>query len=228
MTTTLTNRRFVARSSKGFTLLEVMAAIAILSLTLVVLLSIVTNNVRATAHARMITTATFLARGRMVSIEDRVIEKGFQDLDEDDEGTFEEDGFPEFRWTSLVEKLELPSEAAQAAQTAAGNKAQSAGQKADPMSALTGMVGGLMGIFFEPIRVGLEESIRRVTLTVWWTERARPEQSVEVTMYVADPSRLDMAMSLGSVPGGTGAQGQPGATGATNNQARTKTGGTAR
>src|SRR6185436_3360839 len=37
--------------SGGFTLLEVMIAVAILSITLVTLLSIVTNNVRATNHA---------------------------------------------------------------------------------------------------------------------------------------------------------------------------------
>jgi general secretion pathway protein I len=222
-----TRRRSSGSRAGGFTLLEVMAAVAILGLTLVVLLSIVTNNVRATAHSRMITTATFLARGRMVSIEDRVIEKGFQDLDEEDEGTFEDDGFPEFRWTSDVEKIQLPTEAAQAAQTKAGDKAQSAGEKADPMSALTGMVGGLMGIFFEPIRVGLEESIRRVTLTIFWTERGRPEQSLEVAMYVTDPARLDMAMSLGAGTGAAGATGQS-STG-TPSQARTpSTSGTTR
>jgi prepilin-type N-terminal cleavage/methylation domain-containing protein len=209
--------------SAGFTLLEVMAAVAILGLTLVVLLSIVTNNVRATAHSRMITSATFLARGKMVSIEDKVIEKGFQDLDEEDEGTFEEQGFPEYRWTSDVEKIELPTEALKDSQNKSidnAPKVGESGKSADPMSALTGMVGGLMGVFFEPIRVGLQESIRRVTLTVYWREHGRPaEQSVEVTMYVTDPARLDLAMSLGvggpGTPGAPGTPGTPGTPGAT-------------
>lgn len=207
--------------SGGFTLLEVMAAVAILALTLVVLLSIITNNMRATAHAQMVTTATFLARGKMVSMEDVIIETGFQDLNEDDEGTFEEDGFPAFNWASSVEKIQLPTEAMSKAQKESGEATTSG----DPMKALTGMVGGLMGTFIEPVRVGLEESVRRVTLRVFWNERGRPEQSVEVVTYMTDPAKLDLALNLGAIAAQGQTQGQtakpgakggtPGATGAT-------------
>ena len=55
---------------RGFTLLEVMVALAILASTLVVLLQIITNNVRATHHAKLTTAATLLARGKMIDIED--------------------------------------------------------------------------------------------------------------------------------------------------------------
>ncbi|MES1171802.1 MAG: prepilin-type N-terminal cleavage/methylation domain-containing protein [Bacteroidota bacterium] len=206
-----------ASRERGFTLLEVMAAVAILALTLVTLLSIITSNVRATTHAQMITSATFLARGKMVSIEDTIIEKGFQDLDEEDEGTFEEEGFPAFSWASSIEKIELPTDVAGKAQQATGEASQ---KSKDPMQALTGMVGGLMGAFIEPVRVGLEESVRRVTLRVYWNERGRPEQSVDVVTYVTDPAKLDVALMLGSAgvpgaPGVGGASGQaaPGQTG---------------
>lgn len=201
----------------GFTLLEVMAAVAILALTLVVLLSIISNNVRATTHAQMITTATFLARGRMVSLEDVIILKGFQELDDEETGTFEEEGFPAFSWSSVVEKIQLPTDAVTKAQkestkTTTGN---------DPMKALTGMVGGMMGMFIEPVRVGLEESVRRVTLRVFWNERGRPEQSVEVTTYMTDPAKLDLALNLGGIAAGANAAGaagqtaKPGTTGTT-------------
>lgn len=186
----------------GFTLLEVMAALAILALTLVVLLNIITNNVRATTHSHMITTATFLARGKMVAMEDKIIELGFQDLDETDDGTFEEDGFPDFTWESNIEKIDLPSDASQKVQQSSGE----ASQNRDPMQALTGMVGGLMGAFLEPIRVGLQESVRRVTLRVYWRERGRPEQSVDVVTFVTDPAKLDLALTLGAagLPGAPG------------------------
>jgi prepilin-type N-terminal cleavage/methylation domain-containing protein len=197
-----------ARVDVGFTLLEVMAAVAILSLTLVVLLNVISNNVRATTHSRLITTATFLARGKMVSIEDRVIEKGFQDLDENEEGTFEEDGFANFNWSSAIEKIQLPTDVGQKAQQSAGE----ATQKKDPMQALTGMVGGMMGMFIEPIRVGLEESVRRVTLRVFWNERGRPEQSVEVVTFMTDPAKLDLALTLGTAAAGATT---PGATAGT-------------
>jgi prepilin-type N-terminal cleavage/methylation domain-containing protein len=184
----------------GFTLLEVMAAVAILALTLVVLLSVITNNMRATAHARLLTTATFLARGKIVSLEDGLIEKGFQDLDETDEGNFADDGFREFSWTTAIEKIQLPTDMAQTAQQAAGDKSQNK----DPMQALTGMVGGLMGMFVEPVRIGLQESVRRITVRVFWNERKRPEQSIEVVTYVTDPAKLDMALSLGAGAGAAG------------------------
>ena len=196
-------RALSRRSGAGFTLLEVMAALAILALTLVVLLNVITNNVRATARAQALTTATFLARGKIVSLEDGLIEKGFQDLDETDEGTFAEDGFRDFGWSTAIEKIQLPTDMAQSAQKTVGDSQQ----KKDPMQALTGMIGGLMGMFIEPVRVGLEESVRRITVRVFWTERGRPEQSIEVVTYVTDPAKLDLALSLGSgltkPPGGT-------------------------
>jgi len=191
-------RRPRGAGEAGFTLLEVMAAVAILALTLVVLLSVITNNMRATAHARMLTTATFLARGKIVSLEDTLIEKGFQDLDETDEGNFADDGFRDISWTTAIEKIQLPTDMAQTAQQAAGDKSQNK----DPMQALTGMVGGLMGMFVEPVRIGLQESVRRITVRVFWNERRRPEQSIDVVTYVTDPAKLDMALSLG---GGAGA-----------------------
>ena len=68
--------------ASGFTLLEVMVALAILSSTLVVLLRIVTNNVRATNHAKMTTAATFLARTKMVELEDNILYDGFIETNE--------------------------------------------------------------------------------------------------------------------------------------------------
>ena len=66
-----------AGAASGFTLLEVMIAVAILAATLVVLLRIVTNNIRATNHAKMTTAATFLARTKMSDVEDDVLYNGF-------------------------------------------------------------------------------------------------------------------------------------------------------
>ena len=200
------------RAQRGFTLLEVMAAVAILALTLVVLLDVITNNVRATTHAQMMTTATLLARGKVVAVEDIVLQKGFQNMDQTQEGTFEEEGAPLFSWQSKIEKIELPTDGVQKAQKQAGDLSQ----KKDPMQALTGMVGTVVGGFIEPIRVGLEESVRRVTVRVFWTERGRPQQSIEVVTYLTDPARLDIALGLGAagagagVPGGTGQPGVPG------------------
>jgi len=187
------------RGPGGFTLLEVMVATAILAMSVVVLLEVVTNNVRITNHAKMLSAATFLARAKMSDIEQAVLDDGFSENDEEDSGAFVDEGFPRIRWRTMIEKIRLPTEGMNEVQGAAANKAQSS----NPMDQLQGMMGGLVGAFLEPIRLGLEGSIRRVTLTVEWDEYGRPNQTLDVVTYITDPSRLDMA--LGAPPPTTGA-----------------------
>jgi prepilin-type N-terminal cleavage/methylation domain-containing protein len=210
MTATATASRPASRRASGFTLLEVMVAVAILAVTLGLLLQIVTNNVRATNHAKLVTAATFLARGKMVDVEDRVLDNGFSNSDESESGTFKDQGYPEFRWDSAIERVELPTDLARKSQDQAHDQSQSA---KDPMSMMSGFLGGMMSSFIEPVRIGLEESVRRVTVRVSWDETARPNQTIEVVQYLTDPAKLDSALTggaLGATPGATpGAGGAP-------------------
>jgi general secretion pathway protein I len=193
----------------GFTLLEVMIALAILAITLTVLLNMVTNNLRATNHARLTTTATFLARAKMSDIEDQILQNGFSSSDETADGNFKEQDHPEFRWDSAIERVELPMDAMQKQKDEAADKAK---DSSNPMSLLTGFIGGMMGSFIEPIRLGLQESVRRVTIHITWNESGRPEQSIEVVQYLTDPSKLEAGMGIGApgaVPGVGGAAPNP-------------------
>ena len=202
MRTTTTTERAPNNRRSGFTLLEIMVALAILSSTLVVLIQVITNNVRATNHAKMLTAATFLARGKMVDIEDLIYENGFTDDNETETGNFKDQNFPGFRWEAAIERIELPTDMQQKAQDAATDKSQSS---KDPMSALTGMMGGLMSSFLDPIRIGLQESVRRVTLRIFWDETGRPNQTLEVVTFMTDPAKLDQnLMAPGGVPGAPG------------------------
>jgi general secretion pathway protein I len=203
------------RSERGFSLLEVMVAIAIMALSLVVIVRITSSNVRAAAHARLVTTATFLARSKLAAVEDDIITLGFTDTDQEDAGDFGDDGHPKIRWESLIERVELPTDVAQKAQEAASDKTQEAqtGPSANPMMAMAGMMGGFMSTLIEPVRVGLQESVRRVTVKVLWDEVGRDEQSFEVVTYMTDPSKLDLAMGVGALGAG-GAAGAAGAAGA--------------
>jgi prepilin-type N-terminal cleavage/methylation domain-containing protein len=198
------------RTDSGFTLLEIMVAVAILASTLVVLLSIVTNNVRSTNHAKMTTAATFLARTKMVEIEDEILDNGFTDNDEVKAGTFRDLGYPQFRFDTLIERIELPSDLAQKARDQSTTDTKDA---KDPMSMLTGFMGGMMSSFIDPVRLGLQESVRKVTVRVLWDEHGRRDQSLEVVQYLTDPAKLDLALNPGA-GAGTGTGGSTGATGA--------------
>jgi general secretion pathway protein I len=197
----------VRRSAAGFTLLEIMVAVAILSSTLVVLLQIVTNNVRATNHAKLTTAATFLARTKMSDIEDQTLYEGFLTENETKKGTFKEDGYPQFSWDTLIERIELPTDLAQQTKDMATDKSKDA---KDPMAMMTGFLGGIMGSFIEPIKNGLQESVRKVTVRVTWDEIGRPNQSIEVVQYLTDPSQIEKKMLFGG--GAAGGATTPGAT----------------
>ncbi len=200
----------------GFSLLEVMVALAILAMALVVLIGITTDNVRNTQHAKMVTIATFLARTKMAEIEDLVLEEGFTENDSEEEGDFSAEGWPQIFWKTLIEKIELPSDIAQQTQEAAQGAMDE--QSDNPLAAMAGFMGGFMSTLIEPVRVGLEESVRRVTVRVSWHEVGRPDRSFEVDTFMTDPAKLDLAVqAIGQPPGGANPQGgtqpqQPGGT----------------
>jgi prepilin-type N-terminal cleavage/methylation domain-containing protein len=203
-------------AAAGFSLLEVMVSLAILAVGLVTLTRTVTGNVRATQHARMVTAATFLARTKISSLEQSIMELGFSEVEGEDEGDFSEEGFPSYKWYAAVERIKLPASATQQVEQAASQKATST----NPMDILSGFMGSFMTTLMEPIRVALEESVRRVTVKIKWTEPGRPEQSFEIVNFLTDPSKLDLALMGGSAAA-TGAGGT-GTTPSTNTKSTTK------
>lgn len=76
--------------TKGFTLLEVMIAIAILAVTLTVLYGSQSQSLSLATEAKFNTTAAFLSGLKLAELESGVI-----DL-RDDEGDFED--YPDFHW----------------------------------------------------------------------------------------------------------------------------------
>jgi len=194
-----TTRRGPRASTGGFSLIEVMVSLAILAMALVVLARVVTANVSAANHARLTTAATFLARTRISMMEQSLLEYGFAEMDGEDTGDFSQEGFPAFRWYTNIERIELPVDSTQKVQQAASKSTQSN----NPMEMLSGFMGGFMATLMDPIRLGLQESVRKLTVRIKWNEAGKPEQFFEVVSFLTDPSRLETAVSLSS-SGGTG------------------------
>ncbi|MCS6914785.1 MAG: prepilin-type N-terminal cleavage/methylation domain-containing protein [Myxococcales bacterium] len=181
-------------SRRGFTLLEVMVAMAILAGALLGLTLSVSRSVAASHHARLMTQATFLCRQLLVQLEDQFIVDGFTDdaLVREDKGEFDDPAFRRFRWTRTIEKIRLPSvDQIQSAATRAieasqqiSTQAPRPGERSSPLSpaALSGMLG--------PVKEMLEQGIRRVTVRVLWDEPGRPDQAVEVVAFYTDMRRI--------------------------------------
>ncbi len=89
------------KRNEGFTLFEVMVAIAIIAIALVAIMRSLSMSVGVTGKSKNIFIATILARGEMARIESR----GFPDVG-DEKGDFGED-YPNFRWEKSIGLTEL-------------------------------------------------------------------------------------------------------------------------
>lgn len=208
-----------AGRTAGFTLLEVMIAVAILAVSLMALSLTMIRSLRASHHARLMTQATFLCRLKFGEIENDFVVDGFKD----DAGTVEKKGvfddplFKNFSWSYTMQKIELPTEdkiqtaatkliqdkqkAGESAAAEAGGPRATAGSGSGS-SGLSGSVGGVLG----PVKQMLEQGIRRVTMRVLWNEPGLPEQKVEVVTFYTDMRRIPLTPQLGTQiqPSGTG------------------------
>ncbi len=108
----------------GFTLLEVMVSLAILSISLVAILNLHSGAVRLHNHAKFLTVATLLARSKMVDIEERIYAEDLSEFDETLSGNFAEEGYEGFTWEAELVKPEITLDA----------------------GTLEGMVGQLLGL----------------------------------------------------------------------------------
>ena len=185
------------RSARGFTLLEVMVALAILSLGLLGISDLVGGAMRNHALAKQLDVATLLARGKLADLEDHYEEEGFRDFDETDEGTFDEEGHPEVAWKVLVRKpdVELGGENACAAllgDTGLAALLPSAGTSPDASGGGAGtttqspfalqieaMVRTQCAAFGETIK----KSLRELRLTVSWKD-GRADEAFEVVTHL--------------------------------------------
>ena len=220
-----------ADGAAGFTLLEVMIAVAILSVSLMALSLTVIRSLRASHHARLMTQATFLCRLKFGEIEDEFVVDGFKDDagTVEKKGTFDDPLFKTFSWSYTMQKIELPNadqiqtaatkllqEKQKAGESAAadvgGPRAGAAGASASS-GGLSGSLGGVLG----PVKQMLEQGIRRVTMRVTWDEPGLPEQKVEVVTFYTDMRRIPLTPQLGAPV-------QPSTSGSTTGTGSTATG----
>lgn len=177
----------------GFTLLEVLVAVAILSISLSSLLWSQINSLRATRYARGVTAAAFLAEYQLTEIEWQQINDGWQQSDIEYEGTFDDEGWPDVSYQCLVDFIELPEynqmlEAKTDADNALGDDAAYADAGDQAFSAL--------GLVWPIVKQAIENSIRKASCTVLWTD-GKIEHEFEVQTFWADPERLKEIPALG-------------------------------
>ena len=195
---------------RGFTLLEVLVAIAILGLALTVILSSQVGLFSSAQRARYLTVATTLLRCKMSEVEAKLLKEGYQLTDVNDEGPCcEEEDSPGYHCTWKVEKVELPDMAEMGDASVASGDGGSLSALLDLKSnldldggiaALANFGGSfgeagvgslapmLMSFVYPSLKPMLEASIRKVTVSVAWKEGAL-DRTLDVTEFVTDPQQ---------------------------------------
>ncbi|HEV8322258.1 MAG TPA: type II secretion system protein [Myxococcota bacterium] len=217
------------RATAGFTLLEVMIAMAILAFALVAIMDGQGSAIVATRKARTLEAATLLAREKMESLSLEVERTGFTDEAETncDEGTFAERGRDDVRWKACVIKVEMNVNVSDVGALASAlTGGTGSGEDAESGDSSGGGAAGggdaLAALGLDPttltfalellptVTESLAQAIRRLELTVSWTEVGLGEQSFRLVLYITDPSRASLGLpGMGAIPGagapGTGA-----------------------
>lgn len=151
-------RRARAGRSRGFTLLEVFVATALLGLFLVLYLDSLTASPDRANRAKLRTVATMLARTKLIDVEAELLKDRWEEFDDEECGDFTDEeygGMGRYRWCVTIEKIELPDsvdvDSVVRKMLGLGDDDEGAGAGAggdsstNPMSNLLGMWMGGMG-----------------------------------------------------------------------------------
>lgn len=184
------------RRRSGFSLIEVLLALAILATAFTVLMGTMSQSGQQSVYSTKLTQASFLARSKMVDLEYMIMEDGFSDADRTYSGNFRDEGYPDMRWDARVEPVEIPPDAKEEfmgqinSQLFGGMEADGGALGGNP--AFSAMLPMLMSQLPEFVnQVG--ERVRRVILTVYFDFVGR-EQPLELTHYVVNAEEGEFNM----------------------------------
>ena len=193
----------------GFTLLEVMIAVAILALSLTAIFSSEVGAANVAARTRRQNVATTLARCKMGEIEQLIATQGLPALEKKDTDNCCEHAPTEgFECDWIVERIILPEigvedagHADEDARDTANRRLTEAydtvnAQGGTPQQVIAGQAGNLallaLQLGFPILKPFVEEQVRRATVTVHWTEGSK-RRGFDVIQYLVSeqPAAVD-------------------------------------
>lgn len=160
------------RNREGFTLLEIMIAVAILAGAFLALLSGQGSAFLSSERGERLTVATNLARQKMaemqMKVEADIAKNKFPD-EEEENGIFD-DPFGDYHWHFTLKKVEIPiMEGAAEGDASGGGAADSVG----------------VGSYLQTVMKQISEAVREIQLTVSWGDQEKKDPPhLTVTTHV--------------------------------------------
>ncbi len=203
---------------RGFSLLEVMVAVAILGLLLSVILSAQGGLAASNRAAANMGMAADLGRCKMTEIEEKMLRDGYPEIDAIDTDVSccldaDREGYT---CSTRIEKVELPQPPQNSLDDGGGLLSSAGGGDGGALSLLqnpagtgelnleagvaslqgqvsaaggaSGMLTMVMGLVYPSLKPLMEASIRRVTVVVKWKEGPK-EKTLELAQFLTNPQR---------------------------------------
>ena len=158
------------KRASGFTLLEIMIALAIMTVAFASILSIQSSSISATSRAKVVGTAAMLARNQMIETEFKFQKKKFEEMRTEETGTFKPP-FQDYQWKTVVKEVQFPNLAALEGGDSSSNKKAETTEGSEQMAKM--------------VTQFMSKALREVTVTVTLKQGSR-EQSYSLTTYWVD------------------------------------------
>lgn len=184
-----------ARKHAGFTLLEVMVAVAILALSLTAIFSSQVGAMRTAARSRHVNTASLLARCKMGELEEQFANEGLPAVEDNGRDECCEGAeMTGYRCEWSVVRVVLPGTTDdEGGEDDDASGLPGMGDSEGPALAMGDFLGGgtdtsglaemAIGLAYPVLKPHIEEQVRRVTVEVFWPE-GETERSFDVVQYV--------------------------------------------
>ena len=164
----------------GFTLLEVIIALAIMTMAFAAILSMISDGINASARTHQMTIVAMLAKRQMIDTEYKIEGRTFDEVKKDDSGNFPAP-YADYRWTSEVKEVEFPNIGGMTSGGGGGDSSSGGGSgdgSENVNSQVTDMISKLVTQF-------LSKAVREVTVTIFWKKGSK-DQSFSVSTYWVD------------------------------------------
>lgn len=173
----------VRTGALGFSLLEVMVAIALLAMSFTMLILVQGRATKLASESRNISIATQLARMQLLECQREVKKDIASASDISLEGDFSEQGFPKFKWECHAPRFNM--------KTPSASDLEQGLKKNSPESAKkdVGATSTVSAPFIAMITDALGDSVRELMVIVRWMETT-VEDELRVVTHVIDPTPM--------------------------------------
>lgn len=180
------------KPKKAFSLIEVLSALLILSISIVALSHNQTSAIRLIQASQLRDTATLLAQSKMVETDRIIQDRGLGEIKDSEAGEFDKERYPTFGWRVMKEKIPVPN-FTNLVSMASGEQADDESYDTSAMQGPLKMITDIWG-----------KAIKQVTVEVTWKERNDEKSYRLVTHYVEKDVFAQVQGLVGGLTGGGG------------------------